>query len=92
MRLVFRVMREARSESEVTELWERGDRHRRSTVEHLVGITSRDGTIPAGESAGIVDQMWAISSIDVYLDLIDRCGWSNDDDRRWLTRAIDPRR
>jgi len=75
---VIRVAMQATGEPGVAALFEAGDRHRRASLDRAL----------AGHPAKVRDELWAISSPTVYLALLDGCGWSDADYRRWLSSMM----
>ncbi len=88
-RSLLRVMMQALGETEVAELADEGDRHRRRAIEHMLSSLVDAGRLsPEVDVVAATDQAWAISSVAVYLDLADRCRWTTTQYRTWLERAI----
>lgn len=89
-RSLLRVVMQALGEPGVADLAVEGDQHRRQALERVVTLLAESGRLQA--SADIetaVDQAWALSSVGVYLDLTDRCGWTTNQYRTWLENSID---
>lgn len=88
-RPLLRIVTQALGEPGVAQLVAQGDSHRRQALERIVTLfTTSDGVQAAGGTNVTVDQMWVLSSVGVYLDLIDRCGWSTAQYRTWLDERI----
>jgi AcrR family transcriptional regulator len=88
-RSLLRVMMQALDEPDVAQLAEKGDRHRRRAIEHMLShFADANRLSPDLDIAAATDQAWAISSVAVYFDLTDRCRWTTAQYRTWLERAI----
>lgn len=91
---LLRVVMHAVGEPGVAELVAEGDRHRRQALERVLTLLAGAGRLkPTGGTASpdittAVDQAWALSSVAVYLDLTDRCGWTTTQYRTWLEDAL----
>lgn len=84
-RSLLRVMIQALGEPEVAQLAAEGDRHRRRSLERVVSYFAEAKRLkPDLDPKTATDQAWAISSVAVYLDLTDRCRWTNAQYRLWL--------
>lgn len=88
-RPLLRVMMQALGEPEVADLAAEGDRHRRTALERVVTRLAKANRLrPALDIDEAVDQAWAVSSVAVYLDLTDHCGWTLTQYRTWLENTI----
>lgn len=86
---IFTVLARAAADPALAPLLAENRRRRHQDIERLVAILAdnhllRDGvTVTAG-----ADALFALASEDVYLLLIDDCGWSHDQVEAWITDAI----
>ena len=86
---IFTVLARAAADPALSPLLVENRRRRRQDVEGLVAILAGnrlirdDLTVTAG-----ADALFALASEDVYLLLIDDCGWSHDQVEAWITDAI----
>lgn len=88
-RPLLRVMLRALSEPAVAELAAEGDRHRRSALDDVIRrFADADRLRRDLDTDAAVDQAWALSSVGVYLDLTDHCGWTTTEYRDWLHRSL----
>ncbi|HEX6198468.1 MAG TPA: TetR/AcrR family transcriptional regulator [Jiangellaceae bacterium] len=82
---LLRVMLRALSEPAVAELAAEGDRHRRHALHDVIARFAEANRLRPGlNSVTAVDEAWALSSVGVYLDLTDHCGWTTTQYRDWL--------
>lgn len=87
---MFRVLEQAATtEPELVDAFAEAMRRRRVGVTGVVGPIGDGGGLAAGittESA--IDVTWTLNGHEVYLDLVDRCGWTSDAYADWLGNAL----
>jgi AcrR family transcriptional regulator len=86
---IFAVLARASADPALTPLLAENRRRRRQDVEGLVTILAAnrlmrgDLTVTTG-----ADALFALASEDVYLLLVDECGWSRHQVEAWITDSI----
>jgi len=87
---VLRVLDLAAGESpELETLWRETMRRRRAGVTGVVGpIDDRGELRPGLDASTAVDIAWSLNGHEVFLNLVDRCGWSTTQYAAWLGDAL----
>jgi AcrR family transcriptional regulator len=83
---VFRVLDLAAGDSpELEALWRETMRRRRVGVTGIVGPIADAGVLRAGlDAATAIDIVWSLNGHEVFLNLVDHCGWSAARYGEWL--------
>lgn len=87
---VLRIVRDAAAtDPEIVEVWDRAfDRHR-DGVARVCDRLARAGHLRDGLTReGAYATALALTSLEVYEELVHRAGWSHDDYERWLASAL----
>lgn len=87
---VFRVLDLAAGDSaELDELWRETMRRRRTGVAGIVGPLAESGALRRGlDESTAVDIVWSLNGHEVFLNLVDQCGWSVQRYAEWLGDAL----
>ena len=87
---VFRVLDLAAGDSpELEALWRETMRRRRVGVAGVVDPIADASALRAGlDAATTIDIMWSLNGHEVFLNLVDRCGWTTDRYAEWLGDAL----
>ncbi len=87
---IYAVLSRAAADPGLAPILTQNRRRRRSDVERLVAILARNGLVRDGITvSGGADVLFAIASEDVYLLLVDDCGWSDRQVQAWMSEAIE---
>jgi AcrR family transcriptional regulator len=87
---IFAVLSRAAADPGLAPLLLENRRRRRRDVEGLVAILARNGLVREGITvSGGADVLFAIASEDVYLLLVDDCGWTEPQVQTWMSDAIE---
>ncbi len=87
---IFAVLSRAAADPGLAPLLLENRRRRRRDVEGLVAILARNGLVRDGITvSGGADVLFAIASEDVYLLLVDDCGWTEPQVQTWMSDAIE---
>ena len=71
--------------ADLAELWAETLRRRRAGVTGVVGPIADAGGLRGGLDPGIaIDIAWSLNGHEVYLDLVDGCGWPEERYAEWL--------
>jgi AcrR family transcriptional regulator len=87
---VFRVLELAAGDSpELDALWREAKRRRRLGVAGIVGPIADAGGLHAGLTpTHAIDIVWSLNGHEMFLNLVDGCGWSVDQYTEWLGQAL----
>lgn len=87
---VFRVLDLAASDSpELDALWRETTLRRRAGVTGVVGPIADAGVLRTGlDAATAIDIVWSLNGHEVFLNLVDRCGWPTARYAEWLGDAL----
>jgi TetR/AcrR family transcriptional regulator, regulator of cefoperazone and chloramphenicol sensitivity len=74
----------------VRKLMERGDSHRRDVIDALVQQWSRQHALrPVLDPTEASEQMWLLTTVEGFLNAIDRVGWTPARYQEWLTALLE---
>lgn len=87
---VFRVLDLAAGDSpDLDALWRETMRRRRVGVTGVVGPIAEAGALRSGiDAATAIDVVWSLNGHEVFLNLVDRCGWPVARYAEWLGDAL----
>lgn len=75
--------------SELTDLAEQGDAHRRRALKSLVTrLAHKDALRPGLSDQHAVDRVWLLTGIQTYVDATTRCGWTPETYAEWLSETL----
>jgi AcrR family transcriptional regulator len=86
-RAVIAAAQGASDDPAMTQLRRQGDQHRREALRRLLSAMAdnlRDDI--SGQQA--VDRAWMLTGVELYLNAVDGCGWSDTDYQRWLAGLL----
>lgn len=86
---IFAVLCRAAADPGLAPVLAENRRRRRDDVRRLVAILARNGLVRAGSTDRAADALYALASEEVYLLLVDDCGWSRAQVETWITDAIE---
>lgn len=82
---ILRAAMRAIEDPEVAALAGEGDKHRREVVDYLVGRWDQSGILKSGLSPeAAADRLWLLTTVEGYLNAVDRLGWSPEEYEEWL--------
>jgi AcrR family transcriptional regulator len=84
---ILRAAMRAIEDPEVAALAEEGDRHRREVIDFITARWKEAGILKAGlDEKGAADRLWLLTTVEGYLNAVDRLGWESDEYQTWLTQ------
>lgn len=82
---ILRAAMSAFEDPDVAALAAEGDSHRRQVIDRLTAGWKKAGVLSRGlgpESAA--DRLWLLTTVEGYLNAVDRLGWSREEYESWL--------
>jgi AcrR family transcriptional regulator len=87
---ILRAAMRAIEDPEVAALAVQGDRNRREVIEILTTNWGNMGALRAGlTSSSAADRLWLLTTVEGYLNAVDRLGWKSDEYQDWLVDLIE---
>ena len=93
---ILRAAMRAIEDPEVAAFAAEGDSHRRRAIDGLTSSWEDAGALREGvTAAAAADRLWLLTTVEGYLNAVDRLGWSRDEYEAWLadlaeTELFDP--
>lgn len=87
---ILRAAMRAIEEPEVAALAEEGDCHRREVIDGLTRRWAGEGMLRSGLSPeAAADRLWLLTTVEGYLNAVDRLGWTPEAYEEWLARLAE---
>lgn len=87
---ILRAAMRAIEHPEVAALAAQGDAHRRAGVEAVVAQWEAAGLLAPGLSpASAADQLWLLTTVEGWLNAVDRLGWTRERYESWLCQLAE---
>lgn len=82
---ILRSAMQAIDDPGVSELWAEGDKHRREVIEILTAQWHEaDALRPGLTPKSATDCLWLLTTVEGFLNAVDRLGWTPDEYESWL--------
>lgn len=82
---ILRAAMRAIEDPAVAALAAEGDRHRREVIDFMVGRWDESGILKPGLTReAAADRLWLLTTVEGYLNAVDRLGWSPEEYEEWL--------
>lgn len=87
---ILRAAMRAIEDPEVAALAEAGDRNRRRVIDYLTSRWDEAGILKPGLTREVAaDRFWLLTTVEGYLNAVDRLGWRPGDYEDWLTSLVE---